>query len=442
MELDLGLWVRRCRGVARGALAGAAFAGLAGCGCNPAPPASPPIAQSPASPLGAPRVQTPTHPGVATMTPTNPAPAPAVQTPATPKPVPKAPGPAAEAKSVAPPPLTMENISKVREGMSLIEVLNAVGRPGVVVSQTGDAVQISRWTSDDGAVLTARFEEGKLVRKSVLGQDGQEQSAADSPGLTRDGYDAILPGMTLDEVLEVLSIAPQTVNQGDSGVTIYRWNDKQGTSFTARFEDGKLVRKAGFHVKRAAASSPADAGEEAQEQSPSGAPVEESPEAPVAPGAPSIAEVEETFPRDVPVPATEAPAGLEKKPRVRVAGGSKAKGEEKGSFNPKAKLPGFTHGLRQGAFEIRVYNPGDAEAEVGLRSDKRGANLRIPARSSRSFKVDRGTYAFYFISESAPYTLNTGAPIVVDGMFATDLEISLIDDSFRIGVLNQGGGRY
>lgn len=382
---------------------------LAGCGCrNEAPRAMPPVlVQTPTSPVA--RVQTPTAP--LPQTPTTPR---QVQTPTAPPPL------------IAPPRvLGLEAMRLVKEGMTNKEVGELLGRPGFVMSQTGDETVLYRWTDPDSATLLARFENGKLTRKNVIAANGVELD--ENKSLSEEDYHAITPGMSLEEALTQIGVEPKSQNTGRDGASILRWADKYGSSFTARFQDGKLVRKTGFHVAR----KPKSESMESQEQ-----------EAPVtAPEEPAEQDEASSTPTETTKSASESaddePTAPEKRPRVRSTGSADRGGQKAGSYNPKAKLPEFAHGLRLGAFEVRVTNPTDSKVRAGLRTGNRGVDVTVPPRSSRSMKVDRGVYSFYFISDADPYTLNGGGGGVdLTSMFASDIEISIIDENFEVRLLN------
>ena len=294
------------------------------------------------------------------------------------------------------------------------------GRPGFVLSKTGEETVVYRWRDPDSATLLARFEDGKLTRKSVIA--ALDAKSPEEKTLSEADYQAVTPGMTLDEVLVLIGMEPKSQNEGRDGASMLRWADSNGSSFIARFQDGKLVRKTGFHVSR-----------KQEDQS-------EAPEVPAAPPEaieePPVEVASATEVSEAPTePEADTPAPG-KRPRVRSTSTASRDGERKGSYNPKAKLPDFAHSLRQGSFEIRVTNPTDSEVKAGLRLNDRGTDLTVPPGASRSMKVDRGAYKFYFVSESDPYTLNGGGSVDLNGMFATDLEISIIDEDYEVRALD------
>ena len=351
-----------------------------------------------------------------------------MQTPTTPVPAP--PPPPAEPE--APPILDLKKLGEVKEGMSESEVMALLGRPGFLMSQSGETTSVYRWAEPGGPVLLARFEEGKLSRKNVI--NGGAEDASEKPGLSEDKYNALTQGMSLEEALSLLEVEPRSQTTGGDGTSIVRWQDAHGSSFTARFEQGKLVRKTGFHVSAKKSTPEAET-----------APGPTAEEAPV----PDAASATESVPEEDPAepaatePATEETAPAESssraRPRVSVAGKSRRQGDEadRGSYNPPAKLPEFTHGLRKGSFEIRINNPSEHEVKAGLRLGDRGVDVSIPAGGHRSVKVDRGNYGFYFVSDGDPYTLNGGGGAIdLNSMFATDLEIDLIDENYEVRVLN------
>ena len=316
----------------------------------------------------------------------------------------------------------------VKEGMSSQEVAELLGRPGFVMSQTGEETIVYRWVDPKSATLLARFENGKLTRKNVVAADGVNLSA--QKDLSEDDYNALTQGMSLDEVLTLIGVEPKSQNAGRDGASIVRWADRNGSSFTARFQDGKLVRKTGFHVLRKSRLS--QLLPENQEATTSPAPkADESTEA--ADAAVQPEEATQDTPGDE---LAEEPTPPTKPSRVRSTAASRGDESKERSYNPKAKLPEFTHGLREGAFEVRISNPTDSKVKAGLRIDNRGADVTVPPRSSRSLKVDRGMYSFYFVSEADPYALNGGGGVDLTSMFATDLEISVFDEDYEVRLLD------
>ena len=431
---------------------------LSSCGgCRRAEQTAPgvglPGAQTPRAPMPAPGTQTPRAPMPApgTQTPRAPMPMPATQSPSAPMPTPEQ-GARPPKSSVAEPiALTAARLEQLQKGMRFDEVIRLVGRPEVVVAQRGEDSVIYRW-SQDGTSLLGRFEKGVLVRKSVQAAPDDAAPAEGEPRrITHEQYEEVQEGMSLEEVLALLDVEGRPVSQSSEKVIIYKWTDDMGSSFTARFEDGLLVRKTGLHI----AALPR---EEKKAPAPSGVAAARAEETPSAGAAPEAA-AEETPPQPIRRPRRdvdweaytreEAPPHMPAEaettyeettqqtapPRVRVARGDRRSRENSQlppemqgrSYRPKARLPDYTYSLRRGVYEVRVHNAGDSTAQVGLRADRRGRDARIPPGGTVSFFVDRGNYSVYYIYDSAPYTLRQGSTLAIDGMFVADLSLTLFD---------------
>lgn len=381
-----------------------------------------PAAQSPTGPAPAPAVQTPVTP----------LPSP-VQSPASPAPVPDtAPPPASKAEPA--PALTLEALQQVREGMTMQEISEVIGQPTVLIAGARGNNAVYRW-NEKGMSFLARFEDGRLSRKTLIDPEQDRPKVSDEDLVVdQEMFERVREGMTLQEVLDVLGAEgqPLTESTEEKTVAIYRWSDGQGSSVTARFEDGKLVRKSGSFVQQ-------------------GQPVAEE-AAPDPEPAPEVGEeappAEETETREAPASRPVSTSiSAERTPRVRVSGSSRRQREaESGdpnagrSYKPKAQLPKISHRLREGSYEIRVTNTAGAEADVAIVSDEGGSRMTIPPGGSRSMKVNRGNYVVYFIYEDDPHTLHRGGTISIS-QWLTDMDVFLAGDSYDVRVLNKGSGR-
>ena len=383
-------------------------------------------------------------PAPAVQSPTGPAPAPAVQTPASPLPAPaQSPASPAPAPDLAPPPaaqadpepaLTLEALASVREGMTMQEVSEVIGQPTVLIAGARGNNAVYRW-NEKGLSFLARFEDGHLSRKTLIDPE-QDRPKVSEEDLVVDQelFGQVREGMSLQEVLEILGAEGQSLTDptDEKTVSIYRWSDGQGSSVTARFEDGKLVRKSGSFVQP---GQPV-----AEEAAPETEPAPEIVEEPPA--------TEETETRAAPASRPVSTSiSAERAPRVRVSGASRRQREaESGdpnagrSYKPKAQLPKFSHRLREGSYEIRVTNTAGAAADVAVVSDEGGARMTIPPGGSRSTKVNRGDYVVYFIYEDDPHTLHRGGNISIS-QWLTDMDVFLAGDSYDVRVLNKGAGR-
>ncbi len=421
---------------------------------TPLSPMPAPGAQTPFTPMPAPGAQTPFTPMPApgAQTPLAPMPAPIAQSPVAPMPAPRPGGVSPKASIEEPPALTAERLEQLQEGMSFDEVMHLVGRPEVLVAQRGDDSLIYRW-SQDGTSLLGRFEKGVLVRKSVQAAPDAAPAEGEPRRITHEQYEEVQEGMTLDEVLALLDVEGRPVSQSSESVFIYKWTDDMGSSFTARFEDGVLVRKTGLHIaalpkedKKTPVPTPTGAVETVAEETATAEPMSEAvaEDMPPQPVRRPRRDVDwEAYVREEAPPAMppEPEAAYEKipqqtvPPRVTVARGDRRSRENSQlppelqgrSYRPKARLPDYTYSLRRGVYEVRVHNAGDSAVQVGLRAERRGLDARIPPGGTRSFHVDRGNYAVYYIYDSAPYTLRQGSTLAIDGMFMADLSLTIFD---------------
>lgn len=334
--------------------------------------------------------------------------------------------------------LSAAQLALVREGMKYEEVYGLIGRPELVVSQRGDQSSIFRWSRDDVRML-GRFEDGVLVRMSVQGTPSMDTSKPDAPRQITDGqYDEVREGMPLESVMALFDVEGRPVSEGAGNVTIYKWTDDMGSSFTARFENDVLVRKTGLFVaplpkeekQEPALDAQGESGQEAADEMDALPPRRERRDV----------DWEAYAPQESSPPAQaqeEAPTAKAAAPRVTVARSERRAREaaqlppemQGRSYRPKAKLPDFTYSLRHGVYEVRVKNEGDSAVQVGLRADKRGRDARIAPGGSTSFHVDQGTYTVYYIYASAPYSLQTGRTLSIDGQFIADLSITLYETS-------------
>jgi len=318
--------------------------------------------------------------------------------------------------------------------MTMQEISEVIGQPTVLIAGARGNNAVYRW-NEKGMSFLARFEDGRLSRKTVIDPENDRPKVSDEDMVVdRELFEQVREGMTLQEVLEVLGAEGQPLTEptDEKTVAIYRWSDGQGSSVTARFEDGKLVRKSGSFVQQ---------GQPVVEEAPAAAePAPEAVEEPLP--------AEEADLREAPAPRPVSTSiSAERPPRVRVSGGSRRQREaESGdpnagrSYKPKAQLPKTSHRLREGSYEIRVTNTAAAEADVAIVSDEGGTRMTVPPGGSRSVKVNRGNYVVYFIYEDDPHTLHRGGTISIS-QWLTDMDVFLAGDSYDVRVLNKGTDR-
>ena len=414
------------------ALVLAATAGCSSC-LGRRPPAEGPMSQTPTAPL----------PVVAMQTPVSPTPVPG-QTPASPTQTPTIPQavPAMPDEPDSPTQYTTNILLDITPGMTYREVEERLGSPGVVIAGRGREHQVYRW-SHSGMSFLGRFEDGKLTRKNTISPD-----PADYPWdeevleFDQDLYERLHPGMTFDEVFEIIGMDAQPLTSDSSPVRIYKWTDEYGSSITARFENQVLIRKSGVIIQPGAESA---GGRTPRPESDTQAPLEDTVayEEEEVFQEPHLAEQSIPF-MDAP-PPVDAQPGQETSaapPRVRVVGAERREREiaqdpsphAGRSYRPTVKLPDFRRRLRGGSYEIQIINTTASRARVAIISDAGGLELSIAASGRSAVRVNRGTYQIYFIYEDDPYTLHQGQQIPVEE-WLTDFVVYLFDDSSQVDML-------
>ncbi|HPO29997.1 MAG TPA: hypothetical protein PKX28_02065 [Candidatus Hydrogenedentes bacterium] len=351
-------------------------------------------------------------------------------------------------------PLTLDALLRISEGMTYDEIRAILGEPGVRVAGTGESGEIYRWSAG-GLRFTARVENGRLVRKQIL-EDGRPvrgPNRHEEKSLDQALYDAIREGMTYEQVLAVLGMEPQPVLKPNADVVVYRWSDPSGASFTARFENGVLVRKNGLYMlpRKPSGEPSAPAAEPARES------VEEAPAdtAPSTENIPSPVSPETTRPRPVSEPAEASASDTPSAPGDRVDRPRSDTSPEETNLAPasepepagkqasrqrvrRASLPRFAHRLRSGSYEIRVNNLSDSDVEAALLSDNGGLRLKLRAGQSQTVRVPEGNYVLYFIYDKEPETLNRGSVIPLSEWRA-DVDLFLVGESYDIRALERSG---
>jgi hypothetical protein len=340
---------------------------------------------------------------------------------------------------------------KIKAGMSFEEVVKLIGEPDSLVSQNADTkMKLYRWSRED-KVLYGQFIDGTLKRYSRIKSKQEEGSTLP---LTRELYDQLKEGMELDEVVAILQRPGTEVSSDDKGGVLYLWTDKGGSSFSARFENNKLVRKSGFYVRpvpiqqkqgeevpiaeEGVENPEENAGNETGENVPieeerniSTTETEEKNQIAVEEQVPTKQEPSRVNPSTVGQEQTQVPS---QNRRIIYAGSPRKYSEEEEkpqvvkqtTSSRRAKLPGYTYNLRDGSYEITIYNPLDTSVKLGLRSGKRGKDITIPAGGVRTVKVPRGDYQFYYIKDNEPTEVQQGGSVQIDGLFVGDVEITLL----------------
>ena len=284
--------------------------------------------------------------------------------------------------------LTEAQYDQILEGMSIYQVTEYLDMEGTRISGSEDTA-IYRWRSDDGASFSARFEHGKLVRKSSL---QTPVVVAESTEGEREGE-----GNPNDD--DDGQMAEQDVGvEGEPG----DWEGEEEE------ERGRLVftRRGVFEADSAAdARAQADDADGAQ--------------------APRVSRVggqvvEANRNENQPPASQRGQVEADRRDRRR-----------------RAKLPDYRHSLDRGVYEVRIINETGSSAQVGIRKGDRGRDAQVGAYGQSSLYVNRGTYSFFYINRDQPYDLQKGSSIRLDGQFVADMEVRLNEDGFSVLQLEQ-----
>lgn len=383
-----------------------------------------------------------------TQSPATPAPGPIVQTPGTPAPPPDTEVPADAASPESAPAQPQEPappaeydtalLQNIKSGMSYEEVRELLGNPGMVIAGTDQSNQVYRWSSS-GLSFMGRFENGKLIRKNIISPEYGDQ-APDSTTLQfdRDLFEMVQPGMNLEEVLTIIGMDAQPLTSGDASIKIYKWTDDNGSSITARFENGVLIRKSGMIVtSRTEEDKQTRSSSEPEGTASAEAPAEDTSANDAASEAPAEEDTAQASESGQLETDAEQP-----KSRVHVVGSARRERQLANdpdpnagrSYKPKTELPDFKRKLRAGSYEIFIDNTTSSKARVAIIAGEYGVELSVPAGGRASTRVDRGTYQFYFIYDDDPFTLHQGQRIPIEDTL-TDFVVYLFDDSSQVNML-------
>ncbi|MBI1320058.1 MAG: hypothetical protein GC168_14100 [Candidatus Hydrogenedens sp.] len=274
--------------------------------------------------------------------------------------------------------ITQAQYDRVKTGMSLYEVSEFLDVEGRAVSDNG-AVQIYRWQDDGGASFSAKFEQGKLTRKTTLYIPVPEPAAAegetDGEAVGIEGADDAMPG----DAGEQMAAA-----------------EGEGEIPEETPERGRMV-----YTRRGVyeAQSPAEARSMADERAP---------------------QTTRLGSRVV---------GIDRSEPTEEAGGGNVTGAARDERQRRAELPRYSHSLNRGVYEVRIVNETESSAKVGIRQGKRGRDASVPAGGQTSIYVDRGSYSLYYTLRDAPYDLGKGS-ITIDGQEMPDIEVRIGEDGY------------
>lgn len=348
--------------------------------------------------------------------------------------------------------LVQPEFSKVKIGMSYSEVVEVLGEPDMLVSaQKESDTYIYLWRRQESSFY------GKFVKGVLSRHSGKFEEAMEAPPLTEELYHQVNLGMSIDEVNLLLKREGRKISGEGDEEGIFLWSDnKSGTSFSARFDGGKLVRKSSFYSKPKVAGEVATkekesvvkpeveelSREENPEENPPGNIHPSTKEKGQTPGKLTLSSDELVPENNLIHQQSSELENMENKDDVRsspnpqriisvgkrtqVEGQKVSPDQSMKETGRKAKLPAFTYQLREGSYEIKIHNPLDVEVTVGIRSEKRGKNFTIEPRGARSVKVPRGEYQIYYIRSDEPSRVIDGGSVNIDGLFVGDVDIHLI----------------
>lgn len=352
-------------------------------------------------------------------------------------------------------------LDRVNFGMSPEDIDALLGVPAETVAVDADGTTSLRWKDAQGLTLLAGYKDGRMQRKTLMRQSPEtlrapgpgESPEEVGPQLEESNYRLITAGMSVADVNALFGVEGQAVSVSGSN-TILRWVDATGSSFTARFEGGKLTRKTGLFVAKAepeegeeAKEGEATADAEGEAEGYAEGEGAEDAEAPAEEGIIMEAGAQPATPAEAAEPAANDTAAPERRSQVRIARKppviDEATGEEKPQVSVnearrrEAKLPKYKRSLRKGDYEVQIVNTGETPMKAGLRKDSEGLDLTVPPGQARTARVGRGAYTLYFVREDDPNTLHQGPGLNIDGAYNTDLQVRVMDTSYSVEGLDQ-----
>jgi len=274
--------------------------------------------------------------------------------------------------------ITQAQYDGVTQGMSLYEVSEYLDVEGRVVTDSGEN-QVYRWQDESGASFSARFEQGKLTRKSNLfiPEPADEEGQFEGEGET-----------------EVMADADGLEGEGELF---------EGEGEATPPERGRLVfNRQGVYE----ANSPAEARTQAEERAPQSTRL----------GSRVVGTGRTDFGGNRP---------------ARAAAETKRREQRR-----REQLPKYSHSLERGVYEVKIVNESESDVQVGLRQGKRGRDASVSANGQASIYVDRGSYSLFYILRDAPYDLESGS-VAIDGQEMPDIEIRISDDGYAVVPLDQ-----
>ncbi len=338
----------------------------------------------------------------------------------------------------ASPVILADDFETLPLGIGYEDAVAAMGAQGRT-SGEGESL-VCRWRTE-GRTHVARFENGKLMRKVVLGPPPPEkQDEPQGQILTPVAVGALEEGMRLSDANALLGFAGELVGSDEQGGTAYRWRDAQGNRCTVWFEDDRLVRKSGLYQAGSLEETPGTG---------MAAPIQTA-EKP-APASDDNTSEESTS-EVLEVPAENTPAQVSEEPenppqstparKVVVLGADRKAAEKETDTAPdgnritrisetkhlhRAQLPAYSHSLRRGVYRVRFENTSEAVLLAGLRSGRWGQDVKVAPGQTQDMRLDRGSYHIFFIAGSDPYTLRDGGEFRLDGESLSDARVMIND---------------
>mgnify|MGYP006281653423 FL=1 len=105
--------------------------------------------------------------------------------------------------------INAELVDELQPGATYEMLAGRIGAPGQVIAREAGQVSVVRWDASDGNGLIARFENGQLVRKSVVDAEGRMLDAPppDAGGmLAPENYNALALGMSFQAVRDLIRV--------------------------------------------------------------------------------------------------------------------------------------------------------------------------------------------------------------------------------------------
>lgn len=232
-------------------------------------------------------------------------------------------------------------------------------------------------------------------------------------------YDLLHPGMTFEQVCEVVGRDFKLISGAASSDGIVKWQNPDRSYFAARFKTNALERITALSfppplpdiAKITEELAEPNEGSRPEETRPRAVREDEASEPrAIADSETDLAEAAASNSEaDTEQYAEEEQSAPPKKAVVRVGGNEKQERRQR-----KAQLPRFTQGIGRGPHDVYFHNETDATIKAGLRTQtKRGLDITIPPGGAKAAYLSNGSYQIYYIDDSEPYDLKEAGELVV-----------------------------